>query len=89
LVSISLISALIFVISLLLFVLGFPCSSSFKIDEGKFFHDKQKLKQYMAMKPPLQKILKGILCTEDENKCNYKRTESIKPQEKNRQVLRE
>jgi hypothetical protein len=31
---------------------------SFKIDEAiKVFHDKQKLKQYMTTKPPLQKIL--------------------------------
>jgi hypothetical protein len=35
---------------------------SFKIDGGiKIFHNKQKLKQYMTTKPPLQKILKGIL----------------------------
>jgi hypothetical protein len=34
---------------------------SFKF-EGviKFFQDKQKLKQSMTTKPPLQKILKGI-----------------------------
>jgi hypothetical protein len=31
---------------------------SFKIDGAiKVFHDKQKLKQYMTTKPPLQKIL--------------------------------
>jgi hypothetical protein len=30
----------------------------------KVFHDKQKLKQYMTTKTPLQKILQGILCTE-------------------------
>jgi hypothetical protein len=34
----------------------------FKIDGAiKVFHDKQKLKQYMTTKPPLQKILQGIL----------------------------
>jgi hypothetical protein len=55
----------------------------------KVFHDKQKLKQYMTTKPPLQKILKGILQTEDKNKHNHKRMESIKPHEKNRQALRE
>jgi hypothetical protein len=35
----------------------------------------------MITKPPLQKILKGILHTE-ENKYNYKRIGSIKPHEK-------
>jgi hypothetical protein len=42
---------------------------SFKIDGAiKVFHDKQKLKQYMTTKPPLQKILQGVLHTENENK---------------------
>jgi hypothetical protein len=42
---------------------------SFKIDGAiKVFHDKQKLKQYMTTKPPLQKILQGILHTESESK---------------------
>jgi hypothetical protein len=42
---------------------------SFKIDaEIKVVHDKQKLKQYMTTKSTLQKILQGILHTEDENK---------------------
>jgi hypothetical protein len=42
---------------------------SFKINGViKFFHDKQKLKQYMTTKPPLQKILQGILHTESESK---------------------
>jgi hypothetical protein len=37
---------------------------SFKIDGAiKVFHDKQKLKQYVTTKPPLQKILQGI-CTQ-------------------------
>jgi hypothetical protein len=37
---------------------------SFKIDGAiKVFHDKQKLKQYVTTKPPLQKILQGILHT--------------------------
>jgi hypothetical protein len=46
---------------------------SFKIDGAiKIFHDKQKLKQYRTTKPPLQKILQGILHTEDENKQNEK-----------------
>jgi hypothetical protein len=43
----------------------------------------------MNTKPPLQKILKGITHTEDGNKHNPERTESINPQKKNRQELRE
>jgi hypothetical protein len=42
----------------------------------------------MATKPSLQKILKGILHTEDKNKHNYERMGNIKPQEKNRQEIR-
>jgi hypothetical protein len=34
----------------------------------KIFHNKQKLKQYITTKPPPQKILQGILHTEDESK---------------------
>jgi hypothetical protein len=37
----------------------------------------------MTTKPPLQKILKGILHTEDKNKHNHKRTGSIKSHENN------
>jgi hypothetical protein len=40
----------------------------------------------MTTKPPLQKILQGILHTEDESKQNCERTDNIKPQEKKRQV---
>jgi hypothetical protein len=59
---------------------------SFKIDGAiKDFHDKQKLKQYVTMKPPLQKTLQGILHKENENKQNHNRTGNIKPQEKKRQ----
>jgi predicted glycoside hydrolase/deacetylase ChbG (UPF0249 family) len=37
----------------------YPAKLSFKIDGAiKVFHDKQKLKQYMTIKPLLQKILK-------------------------------
>jgi hypothetical protein len=40
----------------------YPAKLSFKIDGAiKRFQDKQKLKQYMTTKPPLQKILQGIL----------------------------
>jgi hypothetical protein len=45
---------------------------SFKIDGAiKIFLDKQKLKQYVTTKPPLQKIIQGILHTEDESKQNH------------------
>jgi hypothetical protein len=38
----------------------------------KTFHDKQKLKHYRNTKPALQKILKEILHTKDENKHSTK-----------------
>jgi hypothetical protein len=41
----------------------------------------------MTTKPPLQKILKGTLHTEDEEKHNHAGTGSNKPHEKNRQVF--
>jgi hypothetical protein len=43
----------------------------------------------MTTKPSLQKILQGILHTEDESKQNHENKGSIKPQEKKRQVIRE
>jgi hypothetical protein len=44
----------------------YPTNLSIKIDGTiKIFHDKQKLKQYMTTKPPLQKILQGILHTDN------------------------
>jgi hypothetical protein len=47
----------------------FQAKLSFKIDGGiKVFLSKQKLKKYMTTKPPLQKILQGILHTGDESK---------------------
>jgi hypothetical protein len=47
----------------------YPAKLSFKIDGTiKVFHNKQKLKQYMTIKEPLQKILQGILHTENESK---------------------
>jgi hypothetical protein len=68
----------------------YPAKLSFKIDGAiKVFHDKQKLKQYMTTKPPLQKILQGILHIENESKENYERIGSNKPQEKKRQGIRE
>jgi hypothetical protein len=42
----------------------------------------------MATKPPLQKILKGILHKEDNKNHDHDRTGNIKPQEKNREVIR-
>jgi hypothetical protein len=63
---------------------------SFKIDGTiKVFHDRQKLKQYMTTKPPLQKILQGILHTDNESKQNHERAGSTKPQEKKRQESKE
>jgi hypothetical protein len=58
---------------------------SFKIDGAiKVFHNKQKLKQCVSTKPPLQKILQGVLHTENESKQNHERTHSTKPHEKKR-----
>jgi hypothetical protein len=49
----------------------YPAKLSFKIDGAiKVFHDMQKQKQYMTTKPPLQKILQGILHTESESQKN-------------------
>jgi hypothetical protein len=42
----------------------------------------------MTTKPPLQKILQGILHTKNENKKNQERIGSTKPQEKKRQGIR-
>jgi hypothetical protein len=61
----------------------YPQQLSFKIDGTiKVFHDKQKLKQYMTTKPPLQEILQGILHTETESKQNHERAGSTKGEEK-------
>jgi hypothetical protein len=43
----------------------------------------------MTTKPPLHKILQGILNTENESKQNHERAGSIKPQEKKRQGIGE
>jgi hypothetical protein len=68
----------------------YPEKLSFKIDGTiKVFHDKQKLKQYVTTKPPLHKILQGILHAESESKQNHERAGSTKPQEKKRQESRE
>jgi hypothetical protein len=61
----------------------YPIKLSFQIGgEIKVFHNKQKLKQYMTTKPPLQKILQGILRIENESKQNHEKTGSTKPQKK-------
>jgi hypothetical protein len=63
---------------------------SFKIDGAiKVFHDKQKLKQYVTTKPPLQKTLQGILHTESETQLNHEKPGSTKLQEKKKQDSRE
>jgi vacuolar-type H+-ATPase catalytic subunit A/Vma1 len=63
---------------------------SFKINGAiKVFHDKQKLKQYMTTNTPLQKILQGILHTENEIKQNQEEIGSTKPQEIKGQGIRE
>jgi hypothetical protein len=68
----------------------YPAKLSFKIDGAiKVFHDEQKLKQYLTTKPPLQKILHGILHTGNENKQNHERASNTKPQEKKKQESRE
>jgi hypothetical protein len=43
----------------------------------------------MITKPPLQKILQGMLHTEDESKQNHGKMGNNKLQEKKRQVIRE
>jgi hypothetical protein len=43
----------------------------------------------MTTKPPIQKILKGTLHIEHENKHIYERIGITKTQEKSRQVIRE
>jgi hypothetical protein len=43
----------------------------------------------MTTKPLLQKILQGILHTENESRQNHERTGNTKPQEKKKQESRE
>jgi hypothetical protein len=57
----------------------YPAKPSFKMDGAiKAFHDKQKLKQYVTTKQPLQKILQGILHAESETQHNHERAGSTK-----------
>jgi hypothetical protein len=68
----------------------YPAKLSFKVDGAiKLFNDKQKLKQYMTTKPPLQEILQIILHTENKSKQNHEMAGNTKPQEKKRQESRE
>jgi hypothetical protein len=66
----------------------YPAKLSFKIDGAiKVFHDKLKLKQYVATKPPLQKILQGVLHIESETQHNHERAGNTKLQEKKKQDI--
>jgi hypothetical protein len=68
----------------------YPAKLSFKIDGAiKVIHDKQKLKQYVTTKPPLQKVLQGILHTESEIQHNHERAGSTKLKEKKKKESRE
>jgi hypothetical protein len=68
----------------------YPVKLSFKLHGAiKVFHDKQTLKQYVTTKPPLQRILQGILHTESEAQLNHEKTGSTKLQEKKKQDSRE
>jgi hypothetical protein len=68
----------------------YPAKLSLKIDGAtKVFHDKQKLKQYVTTKPPLQRIPQGILHLESETQLNHEKAGSTKPQAKNKQDSRE
>jgi hypothetical protein len=63
-------------------ILLYPAKLPFII-EGKIktSYDKQKPKQYMTIKPALQKILKGIFHTEEEDKHSHERIRIIKSHE--------
>jgi hypothetical protein len=68
----------------------YPAKLSFKMDGAiKVFHDKHKLKQYMTTKPPLQKMLQGIMHKESDTQLNHEKTGSTKLQEKKKQESRE
>jgi nucleoside diphosphate kinase len=68
----------------------YPAKLSFKSDRAiKVFYNKQKQKQYITTKLPLQMILQGILHGENEGKQNHERTGSTKPHENKKQQIRE
>jgi hypothetical protein len=57
----------------------YPAKLSCKIDGAiKVFHNKQKRKQFVTTKPPLQKILQGILHAESETQLNHERAGNTK-----------
>jgi vacuolar-type H+-ATPase catalytic subunit A/Vma1 len=59
---------------------------SFKIDGTiKVLHDNQKLNQYMTTNPPLQKILQGILHTENDSKQNHERAGKEKKKQESKE----
>jgi hypothetical protein len=52
-----------------------PAELSFICEEEiKTFHNKQKLEEFLTTKSMLQKILKGILHTEEEEEHNHENT---------------
>jgi hypothetical protein len=63
----------------------YPSKLSFNLSgEIRTFHDKDKLKQFKSTKPELQKILKGIFCTEEKkNNHKYERSGKNKTQKEN------
>jgi hypothetical protein len=68
----------------------YPAKLSFNIDGAiKVSHDKQKLKQCVNTKLPLQKILQGILHTKNPTQPSHERAGSTKLQEKKKQESRE
>jgi hypothetical protein len=69
--------------------LGYSTQQNYHSREMEQSKSSMILKQYMTTKPPLQKILQGILHTENESKQTHKRAGNTKPQEKKRQESRE
>jgi hypothetical protein len=60
--------------------LVYPGKLSFLIEgEIKTFHNKKKLKEFTTTKPPLQKILKGLLHKEEETRVRQEDARKNKP----------
>jgi hypothetical protein len=60
--------------------LAYPAKISFLIEgEIKTFHLKEKLKEFTTIKPILQKIMKGLLHTEEETKVRQEDSRRNKP----------
>jgi hypothetical protein len=68
---------------------GYPTQQNYhsKLTAIKIFHNKQKLKQYVNTKPPPQKILQGILHTENEANKTTRGWEASN--DRRRQAIRE